>query len=76
MSLMLRQNKLERLYQARLFQTILTFMSKAGPCLSGSPFRCTPLGQALGLTRKYRTKLERHPEAVFLVVCDPPMNEL
>ncbi len=43
------------------FQPSLMFFSKAGAYFIGEPFKCSTLGQA--------------PEAVFLVVCDPSMND-
>ncbi len=37
----------------------MVFECKAGAYPSESPFRCTTLGQVLGLAHKYETKLER-----------------
>jgi hypothetical protein len=46
----------------KLIQPSLIFADKAGDYPREAPFRSTTLGKA--------------PEAVFLVVCEPSMNEL
>jgi hypothetical protein len=41
------------------FQPNLMFAGKARAYPSEAPFRCSTLGQALGLTHKYSNRLER-----------------
>ncbi len=56
------QNKLERLKKETFFQDSLIFVSYARAYQSGAPYGSMLYGYA--------------PEAVFLVMCDPSMNEL
>jgi hypothetical protein len=45
---------------------------------SGCPCLCSPAEQAESFTVNFTTKcyITLTPEAIFLVVCDPSMNEL